>query len=101
MAVWIMESVISGRNIASHCLSVCPLGGPGSIPHHSHHSHRGGVLQEILFLAYHTLSIRPEPARQKMSQSPLNGTTRPVDIEEEALRQSTAYNCCKTMAVGY
>ena len=32
----------------------------------------------------HTLPTRPEPAWQKMAQSPLNGTTKPVDIEQEA-----------------
>jgi len=30
-----------------------------------------------------TLPTRLEPAWQKMAQSPLNGITRPVDIEEE------------------
>ena len=30
-----------------------------------------------------TLPTRPEPAWQKMAQSPLNDTTQPVDIEEE------------------
>ena len=34
-------------------------------------------------LAHHTLPTRPEPAWQKMSQSPLNYTTQPVDSEEE------------------
>jgi len=34
-------------------------------------------------LADHTLPARPEPAWQKMAQSSLNGTTQPVDIEEE------------------
>jgi len=27
--------------------------------------------------------IRPEPGLQKMAQSPLNGTTQPIDIEKE------------------
>ena len=31
----------------------------------------------------HTVSNRPEPALQKMVQSPLSGTTQPVDSEEE------------------
>jgi len=31
-----------------------------------------------LFPGNHTLSIRPEPAWQKMAQSPLNDTTQPV-----------------------
>ena len=34
-------------------------------------------------LADHTLPTRPEPAWQKMAQSPLNDTTQPVDSEEE------------------
>jgi len=34
-------------------------------------------------LADRTLSTRPEPAWQKMAQSPLNDTTQPVDSEEE------------------
>jgi len=37
-----------------------------------------------LSLAEHTLPTRPEPAWQKMAQSPLNGTTQPVDSEEES-----------------
>ena len=39
-------------------------------------------------LVDHTLPTRPEPAWQKMAQSPLNGTTHSVDIEEEG-RNST------------
>jgi len=39
-------------------------------------------------LADHTLPTRPEPAWQKMAQSPLNDTTQPVDSEEEG-RSST------------
>jgi len=31
----------------------------------------------------HTLPTRSEPAWQKMTQSPLNSITQPVDIEEE------------------
>jgi len=34
-------------------------------------------------LADRTLPTGPEPAWQKMAQSPLNGTTQPVDIKEE------------------
>jgi len=34
-------------------------------------------------LADYTLPTHPEPAWQKMAQSPLNGTTKPVEIEEE------------------
>jgi len=33
-------------------------------------------------LADHILPTRPEPALQKMAQSPLNGTTKLVEIEE-------------------
>ena len=36
----------------------------------------------------HSLPTRPEPAWQKMAQSALNDTTRPVDSEEEG-RSST------------
>jgi len=42
--------------------------GPGSISSHD------GQFKEVS-LADHTLPIRPEPAWQKMAQSPLNGTT--------------------------
>jgi len=31
----------------------------------------------------HSLPTRPEPARHKMAQSPLNDTTQSVDSEEE------------------
>jgi len=34
-------------------------------------------------LVDHSVSTRPEPAWQKMAQSPLNDTTQPVDSEEE------------------
>jgi len=34
-------------------------------------------------LTDHTLPTRLQPAWQKMAQSPLNGTTQPVEIEEE------------------
>jgi len=36
------------------------------------------------YLADHTLPAHPEPAWQKMAQSPLNDTTQPVDSEEES-----------------
>ena len=39
-------------------------------------------------LTDHTLPTRPEPAWQKMAQSPLNDTKRPVDNEEKG-RSST------------
>jgi len=34
-------------------------------------------------MAVHPLPTRPEPAWQKMAQSPQNGTTQPKDSEEE------------------
>jgi len=49
-------------------LTVDPLYGPGSIPG------RDGVFQG---------PTHPEPVWQAMAQSPLNGTTLPVGIEEE------------------
>ena len=41
------------------------------------------------FLADHTLPTRPEPAWQKMAQSPLNDTTQPLDSEEEGRSPTT------------
>jgi len=41
-----------------------------------------------LFLTDRTLPTRPEPAWQKMAQSPLKDTTQPVESEEEG-RSST------------
>jgi len=48
------------------------LQGPGSIPDHGR-------------VADHAVPnlTRPEPACKKMVQPPLNGTTQPVDTEEE------------------
>jgi len=40
-------------------------------------------------LADHTLPTRPEPVGQKMAQSPFNGTTKPVDSEEESWNPTT------------
>jgi len=40
-------------------------------------------------LADHTLSTRPEPAWQKMAQSPLNDTTQPVGNEEKGRSPTT------------
>jgi len=40
----------------------------------------------VFSMADHTLPTRPEPVWQKIDQSPLNGTTQTVDIEEEGLR---------------
>ena len=47
-----------------------------------------GYFKEF-FLADHTVATGSEPAWQKMAQSPLNGITQPVDIEEEGLRPTT------------
>ena len=58
-------------------LSVCSLCALGPIPDH------GGILRGISLLADHTLPPHPEPAWLKMVQYPFNGTTQPVDIEEE------------------
>jgi len=58
-------------------VTVCPLCDPCLIPSHD------GVFSRDLSLADRTLSTRPEPAWQKPAQSPLNGTTWPVDSEEE------------------
>jgi len=64
-------------------LTVCRLSGPGSIPI------RGGYFNQSFFLADHTLPTHSEPVWQKMAQSPLNGTTKPVDIEEEGQNPTT------------
>jgi len=58
-------------------LTACPLHVSGSIPGH------GGIFQGIFPLADYTLPTRPEPAWQKMAESPHNSTTQPVDIKEE------------------
>ena len=65
-------------------LTVGPLRGPGSIPS------RDGVLQGIFpwLIALYQLT-RPEPAWQKMVQSPLNGIIQPVEIEEEGRGPTT------------
>jgi len=60
-------------------LTVCPLHGPGSISSH------GGVFQGIFPSADQSLPTRPEPAWQKMAQSPLKDTTQLVDSKEESL----------------
>jgi len=41
-------------------------------------------------LADHTLPTHPESAWQKRAQSPLDGTTQPVDIEEKGRNPTTA-----------
>jgi len=43
----------------------------------------------FLFLIDHTLPTRPEPAWQRMAQSPLNDTAQPVDSEEEGQSPTT------------
>jgi len=40
-------------------------------------------------LADHTLPTHPEPARQKIAQSPFNDTTQPVDSEEKGRSPTT------------
>jgi len=59
---------------ASNCLS-SPWTGFNSRPWQS--------IGRDFSLADHTLITRPEPAWQKLAQSPLNGTTQLVAIEEE------------------
>jgi len=46
-------------------------------------SHPRRSISRDFSLTYHTLPTRPEPAWQKMAQSPFNNTTQPVDSEEE------------------
>ena len=65
-------------------LTVCHPCGPGLIPG------RGGVFQRICPWLIALLSTHPEPAWRKMAQSPLNGTTQPVEIKEED-RSPTTY----------
>jgi len=42
----------------------------------------------------HILPTHPEPAWQRMAQPPPNGTTQPVEIEEEARFQPRTDNSC-------
>jgi len=53
------------------------------------------------FLADHTLPTRPEPAWHKMAQSPLNGTTQPVNIEEEGRSPTMDRQLLKGYIYGY
>jgi len=53
----------------NECITVCPPCDPGSI---SDRGWRG--ISKGFSLADHISSTRPEPARQNMVQSPLNGT---------------------------
>jgi len=62
-------------------LSVLPVAGFNSEPWQS-------ILRDFS-LAVHTLPTHPEPAWQKMAQSPLNDTTQPVDSEEEGRSPTT------------
>ena len=64
-------------------LTVCPFCGPGSIPD------RGRVFQRILpsLISLCQVPIRPEPAWQKMTRSPRNSATQPVDIRWKAYVQ--------------
>ena len=62
----------------SHCLSSRDQ---GSIPSH------GWSISKVFFLADHTLPTRSEPVWQKMVQSPLNGTSQIVDVEEEGWKK--------------
>jgi len=64
----------NGRMNESHCLS-SPWPGFNSRPWRS--------ISRDFCLACHNLSTRPEPARQKIVQSPLDGTTQPVEVEKE------------------
>ena len=77
--------------------TVCPLGVPGHDSSVEEQIHLRYCLSSLLpgfnsrlwqsisrdfSLADHTLPTRPEPAWQKMAQSPLNGTTQHVETEE-------------------
>jgi len=46
-------------------------------------------ISKDFFLADHILPARPELAWQKVVQSPLNSTTKPVEIEEEGRSPTT------------
>jgi len=61
-------------------LIICSLRGPGSVPG------LGRIFQRIFPWLIALCQPSPEPAGQKMSQSPLNDTTQPMDSEEEGLR---------------
>ena len=65
-------------------LTVCPPCGPGSIPMQPWRS-----LPRSFSLTDRTPPTRPESAWQKMAQSPLNGTTQPVDSEEDGQSPTT------------
>jgi len=46
-------------------------------------------------MADHTLPTRPASTWQKMAQSPLNGTTQPIDSEEESRHPAMERQCMK------
>ena len=58
----------------SHCLSSLWRG---------FNSRKRQSILRVFSLADHSPPTHPEPGWHKMAQSPLNGTTQPVDIEEE------------------
>jgi len=61
-------SEIAQREMECIALSACPPRGPGSIPSH-------GRIFRGISLADDIPPTRPQPAWQKMAQSPLNDTT--------------------------
>jgi len=79
LTVTVLESVIIAQWDSS--LSVLPVARVNSQPRRS--------ISRDFSLADHTLPTRPEPAWQKIAQSPLNDTTQPVDSEEEGRSPTT------------
>ena len=77
---WPETQSARGRMNVYHCLS-SPW--PGS------NSQRWRSISRDFSLTDHTLPTRLEPVWQKMAQSPLNGTAKPVDIKEEGLCPTT------------
>jgi len=71
-------------------LTVCPLYGLGLIP----------SCGEVFRWIFPWLPTHPELAWQKMAQSPLDGSTQPVDIEEEGRSPTTDRRWLKTMLCG-
>jgi len=68
-------------------LTVRPLCGPGF------NSQPWGSISKEFYLADHTLPTRPEPAWQKIPQSPVNGSTQPVDSEQEGQNSAIDRQC--------
>ena len=64
------------------CISDCPLHGPGLIPGHDEVFQ--GIFPWLIALC------RPIPSQfwEKMAQSPLDGATQPVGIQEEGLHST-------------